>query len=461
MCSDNITKNKKYRQHKKIAIGTLGCRLNAFESDSIATDFKTAGYEIVSIKEKADVYIINTCTVTNKSDSKSRNLIRKTYKQNPNALIIVTGCYAETNAEDIEQIEGVDYVIGNKKKASIFKLVDEIFSREELESYSPSDIPNSKDHINKPAINIIKDLQEDNFNYTTASKGKHTRSFLKIQDGCDRKCSYCKIPIARGEPCSRPFEDIISDIDNLYNNHSYNEFILTGINIAYYNHNGCNLKKLLEAVFNIKGDFRVRLSSIEPDVITEDFITVFDNPKLCKHLHIPLQNGSDHILKLMGRKYNIDEYVKIVDMVRSHYPNMNITTDIMVGFPGENDDDFENTLNVIHRCEFSHIHTFKYSRRKGTPASVMSNQVSEKTKTTRAEMVRNLSAQYHKKYIEQQIGKDFTVLMEKIDKNNLGIGFTDNYIKVFIENYLSSLNIFINVRIIGLDKDGRVFAKII
>ncbi len=405
-----------YNNKKKIAIGTLGCRLNQFESDSIATDFRNAGYDIVSINEYADVYIINTCTVTNKSDAKSRNMIRKAHKTNPEAILIVTGCYADTNRKDITRIKGVDYIIGNKRKSNVYHIIDRMLNE------------GSKQNSAKPDIDSYP---ETSFDYTSATKGTHTRSFVKIQDGCDVKCTYCKIPYARGKPISKPSKEIINDIKTLYEN-GYREFILTGINIIYYKDRSRTLSGLLKELYKIDGDFRIRLSSVEPDKITDELLDVLSHQKMGQHLHIPLQSGSDRILQAMGRRYNTDYYINLIKQINKYYPNLNITTDIIIGFPGESETDFDKTYNVIKECGFSHVHTFKYSKRSGTPASEMRGQVDEKVKNHRSKMIRTLSNKQNMNFRLSQIGKRSKVLVETITKDSYGKGFTENYIKVIV-----------------------------
>ncbi|MFW5799822.1 MAG: tRNA (N(6)-L-threonylcarbamoyladenosine(37)-C(2))-methylthiotransferase MtaB [Spirochaetota bacterium] len=378
---------------KKIAIGTLGCRLNKFESDSIETDLKNKGYEIVNINEYADAYIINTCTVTNKSDAKSRNMIRKAHRLNPDSILIVAGCYADTDRKKLEEIEGISYIIGNKKKAGICKIIEESFNNKD----------NKRDNTN-----LLNRIKEDSFNYTTATKGKHTRSFIKIQDGCNVGCTYCKIPLARGEARSRSYEDILFNIKSLYEK-GFKEFILTGINIGYYNYEDKELYELIKAIYEIKGDFRIRLSSIEPDKLNDSILDCFNNEKMGQHLHIPLQSGSDKILKLMGRKYTTNEYIKLIDKIKTKYPNINISTDIIIGFPGETEEDFRKNIDIIKRCKFSHIHTFKYSKRNDTPAASMPLQVEEYIKSQRSKIIRDLSTKLNNEYKENQLGRSYKV----------------------------------------------------
>lgn len=432
------------KKNIKIAIGTLGCRLNKFESDSIATDFINGGYELVSITEKADIYIINTCTVTNKSDAKSRNLIRKVNRINPQALIIVTGCYVDTDLKDIRKIEGVDCLIANNNKSKLYEIVNYSLNKNKL--YNPNLVRN-KDN-NKLIIDnsYLEKFKGNNFDYTYAYKGMHSRSFIKIQDGCNMMCTYCKVPYARGKAISRPFNDILDNITFLYHQ-GFKEFVLTGINIIHYNYNTKTLEDLISAIYCIEGGFRIRLSSCEPHKISDKLIDLFKNKKMGQHIHIPLQSGSDRILKAMARKYDTNYYTKLIDKIRKNIPNINITTDIMVGFPGEKEEDFNNNVKIIKRCKFTHVHTFKYSKRNGTPAANMPEQVPEINKTIWSKKIRELSKKQNQEYQKKQIGKLFKVLVEDNKKNDYATGFTDNYIKVEIPNCYTSKLEFIIVKI--------------
>lgn len=436
------------KQTKKVAIATLGCRLNQFESNSIATDFKQAGYEVVRISERADVYIINTCTVTNKSDAKSRNMIRKAHKQNPASLLVVIGCYAETDKEEIEKIKGVDLVIGNKQKSKVFNRIHSILN---------NGVANNIDGKLKDIAQTI----DAEFDYTTAIKGKHTRSFIKIQDGCNQRCTYCKIPSARGEPRSKGFNDTIEEVQTLYSA-GYKEFILTGINIVYYNDKGKTIEDLIKAVYKLNGDFRLRLSSAEPDRISYDLLSLFTDERMGHHLHIPLQSGSDRILKLMGRHYDSQFYIDLVDRIRDKLPNINITTDLIIGFPTETEADFEKNVYMVKRCNFTHVHTFKYSKRRGTPASQMPNQVSEGVKSHWSEQIRTISAQQNFQYREKQSGKVFRVLVEQFNKDKTNaFGFTENYVKVEIPECINlKRGEFAKIEIINV-YDNKTIAKLI
>ncbi len=422
----------------KIALGTLGCKLNKFESDSLISDFIDHNYEIVSFHEKADVYIVNTCTVTNKSDAKSRNIINRVKKLNSRALLFVTGCYAETDRLVIETMPGVDYVIGNDKKYDLFNIVHKI--------------------LKKQSFNI-DDIQEDRFHYKPAKNTLHTRSFLKIQDGCNQHCSYCKIPIARGKAQSRPVNDIIDTIQDLLQ-FGYKEIILTGINIGDYQYQHQNLTDIINLIINLSGDFRIHLSSIEPNQITPQLIDVLSHRKICRHLHIPLQSGNNRILQLMRRNYTREDYKDIIRQIRQSNSSINISTDVMVGFPGENEEEFKQTYQLIKELELTHTHTFKYSIREGTPAATMKEQIHEKIKSARSKKIRQLSEELNQLYRKKFLNTKVRVLTEKEIGKYLYTGYTDHYIRVQFENTTAIIGDFREILIQDVSNEV-VVAKIV
>lgn len=396
---------------KKIAFKTLGCRLNQFETDALASEFDKNNYQIVPFSDSADVYVVNTCTVTNQSDHKSRNIISQAGRKNPDSVLVVTGCMANSSKEQLENREDVTYVVENTQKSSIYELVEA--------------------HYNKEIIHP-SDFKKDVFNFPLAEKGFHTRSNIKIQDGCDNFCSFCIIPQVRGRAISRPVNDIIDNIHQVLDL-DRKEIVLTGVNIGRYNFEGLNFGDLLEKILNIDSDFRVRISSIEPDGLGEKFFHLFENPKLCPHLHLCLQSGSDKILMQMRRMYSLNEFRKITESIRKIKPDFNFTTDVIVGFPGETEEDFQQTIDFIDEIGFSHIHTFKYSKRKKTRAERMENQVPEKLKTERSEIIRQLSEKNSFEYRKQFIGKSQKILIEKVEKE-VAKGYGENYIPFKIKN---------------------------
>lgn len=396
----------------RVAFFTLGCRLNQYESDSLITLFKKSGFNVVNFKEFADVYVINTCTVTAKSDYKSRNAIHRAVKTNPQAFTIVTGCYAETDPEILAQIHGVDLVIANEKKHAIVEIV-----KAKMQGAKPPEAENSS------------------FRFPAPVSGLHIRSYLKIQDGCDNFCSYCKVPFARGNPRSRDISDCVSAFETLVDS-GIKEVVLTGINIGKF-HNG--IASLLHELIKIKGDYRIHLSSIELNHVTDELLTLFNTGKLCSHLHIPLQSGSDKILQLMNRRYTASEFTSLMLKIKEKIGHINLTTDVITGFPGETEEDFEKTLNLLKELQFSHVHTFRYSPRAGTAAVKLKNKVQEKIASERSEIIRQLSETQKEFYIRQFFNLPLRFLAEKNtikDGINYTSGKTDNYIDVYIPGKL-------------------------
>ncbi len=407
----------------KIAIATLGCKLNQYESDSLISQFQKNGYEIVSFNESADVYIVNTCTVTNKSDAKSRNIMNRVNRTNPSGKLFVTGCYAETDREFLEQIDGVDYVIGNEKKSQIYQIVSNVLINDTFD---------------------ISCIDNNRFNYEIAESTFHTRSFLKIQDGCNEMCSYCKIPLARGSAESRPVNDILDNIQKLISI-GFKEIILTGINIGDYSYENNNLDNLLDKILQINQDFRIHLSSLEPKKITPHIIKLLSDPKICHHIHIPLQSGSDSILNQMARHYSREDYYNIVNHIRNQHPFINITTDVMVGFPGETEKDFLDTYNLINDLKITHSHTFKYSPRNGTPASNLRDQVPEIIKSERSQQIRLLSENLTYEYHKTILGKEDQLLIEKNLDEDTCIGYGKYYTRLHLKHNNISIGQFQNV----------------
>ncbi len=420
---------------KTVAFKTLGCRLNQFETDAIMSDFYKSGYEIVDFQDQADVYIVNTCTVTNQGDHKSKLAINQALNHKQGALMVVTGCMAESQKEYLEQRGDVQYIVDNKSKISILPLVESHFSGEILD---------------------IKLLPKDVFGFSVAEKSFHTRSMIKIQDGCDNFCTFCIVPSVRGRAVSRKDSEILDNIHKVLDL-GYNEIVLTGVNISRYDYDGLNFTKLLGKILAIQGDFRVRISSIEPEGFDRPLFDLFGHEKLCPHLHICLQSGSDPVLLKMRRMYTVSQYMSIVDQIKKMYPGFNFTTDIMVGFPGETETDFLNTCNVIRDVGFSHIHTFKYSVRKGTRAERMPDQIPEKTKQQRSITVRDLAKQNKQHYRKQFIGRNERVLIEKVSRSGIAKGYGEHYIPVEFHALGAENNMFRNVNILGTGSESQDF----
>lgn len=419
---------------KKIAFKTLGCRLNQFETESLASRFYRSGYKIVDFNDQADVYLINTCTVTGQSDKKSENYINKVAKRKGNPILLVTGCMVNHPDQKLSHNENITYLIDNEHKSSIFEFLEAHFKGE---------------------LYPLDTLERDVFNYEYTEKIFHTRSTVKIQDGCNNFCSFCIIPMVRGRAISRPPTAIL---DNIKTNidQGYKEVTLTGVNMSRYQFEQTDFTKLVERILQINGDFRLRISSLEPDNLNERFIDLFDDPKLCPHLHLCLQSGSDKILLQMHRMYTVDSYMDTINCFRSKYSDFNFTTDIMVGFPGETQKDFNDTCKLAKEVGFSHIHTFKYSIRNGTRAARMTNQIPEEIKTKRSNIIREISDENKRMYRTRFIGKSQVILPEKINKTGLIAGYGQHYIPVrFKQQNMNSMS-FQEVEIRNMDQNSLI-----
>lgn len=416
----------------KCTVITLGCKVNTYESEHIKEKFKDKGYEIVDLDNKPDVIVINTCTVTNQSDAKSRKTIRLAKKTNPEAIIVVCGCSSEHHKENIVDTD-IDILIGNYYKSKIVDFVEEYKkSKNKINTFiDMRDVP-------------FEDMKINNFQ-------NQTRAFVKIQDGCNNYCSYCIIPYMRGPIRSKDIEVAYNEIKELVNN-GYQEIVLTGIHTGSYgtgkNYDLIDLIKKISTLEKLK---RIRISSIEITELNDKFMEELkNNSKICNHLHIPIQSGCDKILKLMNRKYSIKEFIDIVNKIRSIRPDINLTTDLIVGFPTETDEDFEETYSNLKNIKFSKIHTFPYSMRSGTPASLM-KQVSEKIKKERVHKILELSEALENEYYNKFINKELDVLIEE-KHDNKSIGHTDNYIRVIINEILDN-NKFVNIKINSIVKN--------
>lgn len=427
-----------------VAFYTLGCKVNQYETEAMTELFKNNGYNICSFDSPADIYIINTCTVTGMSDRKSRQIIRRAKKTNPNAVIAVTGCYAQTAPEDVLKIEGVNLVVGTNERHKIVELVENVnINSRHSEVY---EIMNSHDF--------------EELSITTYSE--RTRAYIKIQEGCNQFCSYCIIPYARGPIRSRAPEKVIEEIEKLVLN-GFSEVILTGIHVASYGADleDMDLGKLLLAVNEIEGIKRIRLSSIEPMTLNESFInTISPCTKLCHHFHLSLQSGCDETLKRMNRKYTTAQYKSIVDGLRKAYPDVAITTDIMVGFPGETDEEFQKTVGFFKEISFSDAHIFQYSPRKGTPAAKRKDQIAPEIKEKRSKIISEITQQNRDKFLDSFIGKTLEVLFEQPDSNGFFEGKTSNYITVCVPFEENLSGTFRNVKIKQL-KNGVLYGNII
>lgn len=416
---------------KKVAFKTLGCRLNQYETDALVTDFSSAGYQLVELNQSPDVVVVNTCTVTNQSDQKSRNVISQAARNNQGAVVVVTGCMANNFKEKLESQDNITFVVENNRKSSVLSLVDAHFSGEIL-------------HPNQ--------LPQDVFRYEPVRQSLHTRSAVKIQDGCDNFCTFCIIPMVRGRAVSRPVEDVLENVRKTIAN-GFKELVVTGVNIGRYEDGEARFEDLLAQILEVPGDFRVRISSLEPDGFGDRFVELFQHPKLMPHLHLCLQSGSDKTLLRMRRMYDVDQFRKTVSRFRSVYPEFNFTTDIIVGFPGETDEEFQETLDAVREFSFSHVHTFKYSVRKGTRAERLENHVPEKIKTERSAKIRELSEANKKQYYRSLIGKTQHVLVEKVAKTKAS-GYGDLYVPVEFQGDDIQKNTVYAVKLTGLAGEG-------
>lgn len=407
----------------KISFKTLGCRVNLYETDALASRFKAAGYAIAEGDEAADVFVVNTCTVTNTSDQKCRQAIHQIRRKHPEALIAVTGCMVNHRKDELLQSGIADYVIDNERKAALFDIIDEHF-------HTGHSDPEGYDR--------------DLFSYQPAFDTFHTRSLIKIHDGCNNFCSYCIIPMVRGRATSRPAEDIYHNVREVVD-HGFKEIVLTGVNMGRYQFENTNFEQLVEHILDIDGDFRVRVSSIEPDQFSDRFLGLFQHPKLAPHMHICLQSGSDDTLKRMNRHYTSDQFRELCHRIKTFRPDFNLTTDIIVGFPGETDQTFKESCDFAKEIGFSHIHTFKYSVRTGTKAAIMPDQVPEKVKTERSEVMRQISLENKLRYFKTMQGRTQRMLIERIDSKGVARGYGENYVPVLLKDPSAEKNTFINI----------------
>ncbi len=412
-----------------------GCKVNQYETNAMEQKFIQAGYKIVKFNEKADIYVINTCTVTNMSDKKSRQMIRKAKQLNKDAIVVAVGCYVQTAKEKLENIEELDLILGNNEKKDIVKYVEEHKNGTKQIKYN----------------DVLHQEEYDEYGFVTHIE--QTRAIVKIQDGCDRFCSYCAIPYARGRVRSRKIENIIEEITKLALD-GIKEVVITGIHIASY---GKDLKEditlidVLEKINEIDGIKRIRLGSLEPTIITKDFLQRLSKlDKICHHFHLSLQSGCNETLQRMNRKYTTEEFKNVVEMLRETYEDVMLTTDIIVGFPGETEEEFEKTYNFLSDINFYKMHVFKYSKRNGTKAALMPNQVSPILQEQRSKKLIELSKENQDKYNSEYIGKEVTVLFEEENGEYIK-GHTANYLVVNIKGNIAKLhNEIVKVKITSI-----------
>lgn len=427
---------------KKAALHNLGCKVNAYETEAMQHLLEEAGYEIVPFTQKADVYVINTCSVTNMADRKSRQMLHKAKKNNPDSIVVAAGCYVQTSEKEVLNDLSVDIVIGNDRKHDLVRL---------LEEYSLDSVNDTVDDINDGK----HDFEELFIDQTK----EHTRAFIKVQDGCNQFCSYCIIPYARGRVRSRRFENVIAEVERLAAN-GFKEVVLTGIHLSSYGvdfEEATGLLELIQAVNAVKGIERIRLGSLEPKIVTEHFASELSKlDKICPHFHLSLQSGCDATLKRMNRKYTTKEYERGCELLRKYFVHPAITTDVIVGFPGETEEEFAQTKAYLERIHFYEMHIFKYSKRKGTRAAVMPDQIDEQIKAARSEKLIALGHAMSEEFRKIYIGKNEEVLFEEkavIGDKEYFVGYTKEYVKVAKETDENLENQIVSGRVSGMLTD--------
>lgn len=427
---------------KKVALHNLGCKVNSYETEAMQEMLENAGYEIVPFKEGADIYVINTCTVTNIADRKSRQMLHRARKMNPDAIVIAAGCYVQAQEEQQKTDPCIDIVIGNNKKKDLIQLLEEYEAnkKDREEFVEETEISESEEimPVKKAVIDInhTKEYEELQLSKT----GEHTRAYIKVQDGCNQFCTYCIIPYARGRVRSRNLENVLEEVKTLAEN-GYKEVVLTGIHLSSYGidlKTGETLLSLIQAVHDVEGIERIRLGSLEPRIITEEFArTIAAMPKMCPHFHLSMQSGCDATLKRMNRRYSSEEYFEKCELLRKYFENPALTTDVIVGFPGETEEEFAQSKAFIDKVNFYETHIFKYSKRAGTKAAVMPDQIPEQIKTERSAELLELDTMKRAAYEKTLIGKEVEVLIEEqieVEGKKVWVGHTKEYVKIAVES---------------------------
>ena len=409
----------------RVAFDTLGCKLNQAETEALTEKFMKSGYRIVNTEEEFDIYILNTCTVTHIADRKARHLLRMAHRRNPEAILVAAGCYVEHAANDLLKIEGVKLAVGNKEKMNLPQLLKE------------SGL-----------------VAADGYDFSAGyhCDNQRTRSFIRIQDGCNNFCSYCIVPYVRGREKSVPTEQVVTEINDKVS-HGFKEVVLTGTEIGSYNYDGLNLNELIDIILKETSIERLRLSSLQPQEVTPSLISLWKDKRLCPHFHLSLQSGSDSVLKRMRRLYTTDDYANAVSLIRSVAGDAAITTDIIAGFPGESDDEFSESYNFCKKMGFARIHVFSYSKRRGTAANIMPNQISPQVKKKRSDLMLALAEEAAAAFYSSFIGKKLEVLWEQENNGNWN-GYSGNYIKVFAESDKDLTNVITEVSVTSLYVGG-------
>lgn len=434
---------------KKAALHNLGCKVNAYETEAMQEMLEKAGYEIVPFKEGADVYVINTCTVTNIADRKSRQMLHRARKMNPDAVVVAAGCYVQAQEGKVDSC--IDIVLGNNKKKDLIRILDE-YRKSRAESGREKEI---LPDVELEDIGHTKEYESLNL----TRPGDHTRAYIKVQDGCNQFCTYCIIPYARGRVRSRSMEDVLDEVRTLADN-GYKEVVLTGIHLSSYGidfDKEYHLLELIRAVHEIDGIERIRLGSLEPGIITEEFAEgIAKLPKMCPHFHLSLQSGCDATLKRMNRRYTSSEYAEKCELLRKYFPNPALTTDVIVGFPGETEEEFKESYDFVDSIDFYETHIFKYSRREGTKAAVMPDQVDEQIKAKRSAQLIELGEKKRAAYEQSFQGKEVEVLVEEnleLNGKEVQTGHTKEYMKIALETNENLKNSIVKVQI---GKDSQI-----
>lgn len=433
--------------NRTAALHNLGCKVNAYETEAMQQMLIEAGFTIVPFHEKADVYVINTCSVTNMADRKSRQMIHRAKKQNKDAIVVAAGCYVQTSSEQAMEDKDIDILIGNNRKYQLIPLLEEALAEKKKTN---------------AVIDIASDKDYETLNLSTT--GEHTRAFIKVQDGCNQFCSYCIIPYARGRVRSRSLDDVIKEVEGLAKK-GFKEIVLTGIHLSSYQvgvkedsskkgqtgEEKAGLLTLIEEVSKVEGIERIRLGSLEPGIITKEFLEGIRKVKqICPHFHLSLQSGSNTVLKRMNRKYTAEEYREKCELIRQYFDHPALTTDVIVGFPGETDEEFEETRAFIKEIGFYEVHLFKYSKRKGTVAASMPNQISEELKTTRSHALAEVTDRLKEQFMEYYENREVTILAEEPEVfagEEYMTGYTEEYVKCGVKAEPSEANTFITGKV--------------
>ncbi len=437
---------------KKAALHNLGCKVNAYETEAMQEMLEKAGYEIVPFREGADIYIINTCTVTNIADRKSRQMLHRARKMNPDAVVVAAGCYVQAQNTRENTDPCIDIVLGNNHKKDLIKVLEEYEAEKAAQKESADAAEKSDIRKNIQDIEEIGQTKEYEKLHLT-KPGEHTRAYIKVQDGCNQFCTYCIIPYVRGRVRSRTVEDVLDEVRTLAGN-GYQEVVLTGIHLSSYGidfDGNRHLLSLIQAVHQVEGIRRIRLGSLEPGIITDEFARALSElPKMCPHFHLSLQSGCDDTLKRMNRRYTSEEYYEKCCILRRYFDNPALTTDVIVGFPGETEEEFQKSRDFVDKVNFYETHIFKYSRREGTRAAAMENQVSEQEKARRSAVLIELGEKKRKAYEQSFLGKEVEVLVEEeavIEGRPMQTGHTKEYIRIAFEGDKSLKNTIVKVRV--------------